>query len=165
MRSRFRPALLIAVAIAFAAGCAPFEALSTPAKLDVTLRDMHGRDVRLADFRGRPIVINFWATWCGPCRQEMPQLVALAARYQERGLVVLGISVDDGPEAMQAFAKTYGVDYPLLEGRTQPEAVTALEYFGLLPTTIFIDRGGVIVGRQVGLATDASFERRIEALF
>src|SRR5262245_59863029 len=68
------------------------------ANLDFTLKDMNGADVRLADLRGRPIVLNFWATWCGPCKAEIPALVALAEQYKSRNLTVLGVSVDDAPE-------------------------------------------------------------------
>ena len=74
------------------------------ANLDFTLKDMNGADVHLADFRGRPVILNFWATWCGPCKAEIPALVALAERYKSRHLTVLGVSVDDTPEDLRQFA-------------------------------------------------------------
>src|ERR1017187_7849447 len=67
------------------------------ANLAFTVKDMDGHDVRLASFRGRPLVINFWATWCGPCRLEIPHLVELAEKYKAQGLIVLGVSIDDDP--------------------------------------------------------------------
>src|SRR5262252_2414348 len=71
------------------------ETPSGEANLGFTLHDMNGADVKLADFRGRPIILNFWATWCGPCRAEIPALVAIADEYKAQRLAVLGVSVDD----------------------------------------------------------------------
>src|SRR5262245_27046664 len=76
-------------------------AAGNQANLDFTLKDMYGKNVRLADFRGRPIILNFWATWCGPCKAEIPALVALADQYKAQGLTVLGVSVDDAPEDLR----------------------------------------------------------------
>jgi thiol-disulfide isomerase/thioredoxin len=145
--------------------------LSTPragderADLSQTFPDMHGQDVRLADYAGKPLVINLWATWCAPCRLEMPQLVDLAARYQDRGLTILGISVDDTPEDIRAFAKEFGVNYPLLVGLGKEDALASLGYFGGVPMSIFIRADGVVVHRLTGIATTEAWERRIESLF
>ena len=135
------------------------------ADLSFTYKDMHGRDVRLSDYAGKPLVINLWATWCGPCRLEMPQLVDLAARYKDRGLTILGISVDDTPEDIRAFAKEFDVNYPLLVGLGQDEALASLGYFGGVPMTVFIRADGVVVYRMTGIATTEAWERRLETLF
>jgi thiol-disulfide isomerase/thioredoxin len=125
------------------------------------LKDMNGADVRLSDFRGRPMVVNLWATWCAPCQREMPQLVALAEKFSEARLVVIGISTDDAPAEIQAFAKAFSVTYPLLVGRDRSDVLVAFEYTGLLPTTVFINAEGMITARLVGRASDAYFERQI----
>ena len=133
--------------------------------LDVTFKDMNGADVRLASFAGKPILINLWATWCGPCRLEMPQLVDLYGQFKDRELVILGISVDDAPDAIKAFAKEFSVPYPLLVGRDHPEVLAALGYSGPVPMSVFIRRDGTVSLRVAGIATTASMERRILALF
>src|SRR5437763_14901846 len=102
--------VLAVVALAAVSGChrKPVET----AKLNFTLKDMNGRDVRLDSFKGKPLLINFWSTTCGPCRLETPELVDLAAKYRDRGLTILGISIDDTPEDIRAFAKEFNVSYP-----------------------------------------------------
>ena len=86
------------------------------ANLNFKLSDMNGLDVELSRYAGKPLVVNLWATWCGPCRLEMPQLVALYQQYKDKGLTIIGISIDDSPAEIRAFAKEYSVDYPLLVG-------------------------------------------------
>jgi thiol-disulfide isomerase/thioredoxin len=133
--------------------------------LAVTLKDMNGADVRLDTYAGRPIVINLWATWCGPCRLEMPQLIDLYAKFKDRDLVMIGVSVDDTPELIRPFAKEFGVTYPLLVGLDHPDFLAALGYTGAVPMTIFIRKDGTIAERVVGIATTLAMERRILALF
>src|SRR3954466_13647287 len=74
------------------------------ANLEFTLKDMHGAKVHLADFKGKVILVNFWATWCPPCKAELPGLIALHQQYKDKGLVILGISEDDEPETLRNFA-------------------------------------------------------------
>jgi len=105
-------ALAAAAAIATIPSCASSEVEPVPAtgdlaKLDFTLKDMYGKDVNLASFRGRPIILNFWATWCGPCKAEIPALIELADRYKAQRLTVLGVSVDDSPEDLRQFAAPF----------------------------------------------------------
>lgn len=130
-----------------------------------TLKDMDGRDVRLADFSGKPLIINLWATWCGPCRLEMPQLVQLSAKYKDRGLNIIGISVDDRPEDVRAFAAEFKVNYPMLVGLGRDEVLAALGYTGGVPMSLFVNADGTVAHRMIGIATTRSWERRIEALF
>jgi peroxiredoxin len=132
--------------------------------LSATLKDMDGKDVALSSYAGRPIVINLWATWCGPCRLEMPQLVDLYTTHKDRGLVILGISIDDSPEKIRPFAEEFKVPYPLLVGRDHPDLLRALGYDGPVPISIFIRRDGTVAERVIGIATTASMERRILAL-
>ena len=157
--------LAIALTVRSNSGGAP---AASPANehvdLSGTLKDMDGRDVALSSYAGRPIVINLWATWCGPCRLEMPQLIDLYTTYKDRGLVILGISIDDTPEKIRVFNEEFKVPYPLLVGVDHPDLLRALGYDGPVPMTIFIRRDGTVAERVIGIATTASMERRILAL-
>ena len=134
------------------------------ADLDIVLKDAAGADVSLASFAGKPLLINLWATWCGPCRLETPQLVKLYEQYKDRGLVIVGISVDDGPEAVKAFAEELKVTYPMLSGKDVEDRLHALGYDDLLPMSILVRKDGTVAGRVTGLATTEAWERGILAL-
>jgi cytochrome c biogenesis protein CcmG/thiol:disulfide interchange protein DsbE len=142
----------------------PAEAGRT-ANLNFTLKDAQGHDVRLADFRGKPLIINFWATWCGPCKLETPELVELAAEYRSQGLNIVGISIDDTAEQIQAFAKAFEVTYPLLIGRDRDDVATAFELGDGIPTSILIRPDGTIAARLEGINTKEWFEFQIRGLF
>lgn len=135
-----------------------------PAKLDFTVKDMNGADVRIADYKGKVILLNYWATWCGPCKVEIPDLIALYDQYKDRGFVVLGVSQDDDPETLRAFAKTFRMTYPVLVGRDHPDLIDAQGPLWGLPTTYVIGRDGSICGKHLGPATKDDFEREIKAL-
>lgn len=153
--------LVVAMAIRSASDPAAVER----ADLSFTLKDMNGKDVALSDFAGKPLVVNLWATWCGPCRVEMPQLVELSEKYKARGVAIIGISIDDSPEEIRAFAKQFGVPYPLLVGDGRDDVFSSMGYFGAQPMSIFIRADGIVSHRMVGVATTSTWERRIEALF
>ena len=87
-----------------------------PANLDFTLKDMNGEDVSLLSHEGKVILLNFWATWCGPCKIEIPGFVELQDEYRDQGLVVLGVSIDDPVSKIKPFAEEYKVNYPMLVG-------------------------------------------------
>ena len=134
------------------------------AKLNFTLKDMNGARVHLADFKGRVILLNYWATWCGPCKVEIPDLVALQEQYKDKGFVVLGVSQDDDPETLRSFAGTFKMNYPILVGRDLPEVLDAQGPLWGLPTSYLIGRDGTICTRHLGPATKEEFEREIKAL-
>jgi thiol-disulfide isomerase/thioredoxin len=134
------------------------------ADLSFTLRDMNGKEVRLADLKGRVVLINFWATWCGPCRMETPWLVELQEKYRSRGFVALGISVDDPPEAIPPFARELGVNYPLLLGRDREDVQKAYGGVSVLPTTVIIGRDGRMCVRHLGPVAKEQFESEIKSL-
>ncbi len=124
---------------------------------DFTLQSLDGKTVRLTDFRGKAVLLNFWATWCEPCKLEMPWFVELQNQYGPQGLEVLGVAMDDsGKEAVAKFAKDMGVNYPVLLGK---ESVGD-EYGGLeyLPTSFYIDRDGKVVARVFGLRSRSDIE-------
>ncbi len=120
--------LVLAGALASACGREP-DIASTPggenelARLDFTLKDMNGQDVRLADFKGRPLLVNFWATWCGPCKHEIPAFVELVEKYKAQKFTVLGISTDDRAEDLRPFAADYKMNYPVLVGLGHDEVL------------------------------------------
>ena len=125
---------------------------------DFTLQSLDGRAVRLADFRGKAVVLNFWATWCAPCRVEMPWLVELARQYRAQGVEVVGVSMDDpGQEqAVAKFARERNVDYTVLLGNNAVGDAYGGARF--LPQTFFIDRDGRMVKSTVGITTRGDLE-------
>jgi peroxiredoxin len=119
-----------------------------------TLNDIHGKSVSLADFKGKVVVLDFWATWCPPCRREIPDFVSIQKEYEERGVQIVGIALDELPK-VQAFAKDNGMNYPVLMG---DDGVVA-RYGGVegIPTTFIIDRSGKIVERFEGFRPRSTF--------
>jgi peroxiredoxin len=134
------------------------------ANLDFTLKDMNGSSIRLADFKGKPILLNYWATWCGPCKQEIPALNELYAQYKDKGLAIVGISVDDDEKMLRDFTKQIPMNYTVLTAREEEGALEAAGPVWGYPTTFFIGRDGSICGRHMGPATMEDFEREIKSL-
>jgi thiol-disulfide isomerase/thioredoxin len=132
---------------------------------DFALESLDGKTVHLSDFRGKAVLLNFWATWCEPCKIEMPWFVELQEQYGPDGLQIVGVSMDDeGPQEVAKFAKTMGVDYPILVGKeSQTDAVASL-YGGVqfLPVSIYIDREGKIVDKIFGLKGRSEIEDAIK---
>ena len=110
------------------------------------LRDLNGALTRLADFRGRPVVLNFWATWCGPCRFEIPSFSSFAVANPE--VAVLGIAVDGTRETLQFAVDELGIEYPVLRGRGDVQAAYGVS---TLPTTVVIDRLGQVISTHTGI--------------
>jgi thiol-disulfide isomerase/thioredoxin len=128
---------------------------------DFTLESLDGRNIRLSDWRGKAVLLNFWATWCVPCKIEMPWFVELQNQYGAQGLQIVGVAMDDASkEDIAKFAKDMGVNYPILLGK---EAVGD-QYGGVpaLPETFFIGRDGKIVDKILGLRGKADIEDDIK---
>lgn len=129
---------------------------------DFTLPTVDGsKQVKLSDLRGKAVLLNFWATWCGPCKLEIPWFIELQKEYASQGLVIVGVSMDDNPQKdVPPFAKEMNIDYPMLAGT---EKVADL-YGGVegLPITFYIDRNGKIVKRIMGLASHSDIEDGIK---
>jgi thiol-disulfide isomerase/thioredoxin len=128
---------------------------------DFTLQTLDGKNVSLSSFRGKGVLLNFWATWCGPCKIEMPWFVELQKEYGSQGLQIVGVAMDDSStQDIQNFVKEMGVNYPVLLGK---EAVgQAYGGVDVLPTTFFIDRDGKIVAREFGLQSRSLFVDNIK---
>src|SRR2546423_3287148 len=129
---------------------------------DFTVRDLDGRTISLASLRGKVTLINFWATWCGPCRAEIPDLVALQEKYRDR-LQVIGISQDEAPpEVVKRFAVEHHVNYPVM--MTTPEIDKMFPGIGALPTSFIVDRESRVVQKHVGMLRAATTELETRAL-
>lgn len=128
------------------------------------IQDLHGRAVALQDYQGRPVVINFWATWCIPCRKEMPVLQAVYEAHQATGLVVLAVNQDqqDQKETVRSYAAALGLTFsPLLD----PDGMVAKRYnVFFLPSTVFIHPTGSIAAMHLGPMTQAQIERYLVAI-
>ena len=122
-----------------------------------SLADLDGNPVRLADLRGRPVIVNFWASWCGPCVEEFPLLTSAAAAHEADGLAIVGIVFQDRSEAARAFLARMGATWPVA---MDPGDAIARR-FGIIgpPDTYFINRDGVVVGRQIGQLSSADLDR------
>jgi cytochrome c biogenesis protein CcmG/thiol:disulfide interchange protein DsbE len=120
------------------------------------------RTIRLGDFRGQAVVVNFWASWCADCRVEHPALAAAWDRYRDKGVVLLGISYQDSAAGARAYLRELGGDWPSLR---DPGSQTALDYgvYGV-PETFFIDRSGKIAAKRIGPVTYDQLTRRIDAM-
>jgi peroxiredoxin len=125
------------------------------------LKDLQGNTVHLSDYRGKAVLLNFWATWCPPCKEEMPWFIELQKKYAAQGLRVVGIAMDDaGSDAIAKFSHEMGVNYPVLLGTdTVADAYGGVE---ALPTTFYIARDGRVVKRVFGLITPGEIEDNIK---
>jgi thiol-disulfide isomerase/thioredoxin len=127
-----------------------------------SVTDLNGRAISSADLRGKVVIVNFWATWCPPCREEIPDLIALQTKYRDQ-LVVLGISEDEGPiEDVRAFVAQHKVNYPV--AMTTPALRKIFRGVVALPTTFIIDREGKIAQKHVGLLNAAVTELETQVL-
>ena len=128
---------------------------------DFTLKDSSGKPVKLSDYRGKAVVLDFWATWCGPCKVEIPWFIEFQRKYKDKGLVVLGVaSGDEQWDVIKPFTDKMKINYPVVLGND----MTADLYGGIeaLPTTFIIDRDGRIAKVHIGLAEKEDFENAIE---
>lgn len=129
------------------------------------LADMDGRPQPLSQWRGKVLVVNFWATWCAPCREEIPGFVRLQEKYRDRGLQFVGIAIDQR-EKVQAFAREFGMNYPVLLGGIDSVEMSrqAGNRVGALPFTLILDRSGQIVGSKLGGFKEPKLDSMIESL-
>jgi peroxiredoxin len=135
-----------------------------PANLDFTLKDVTGKDVVLSSYKGKVILLDFWATWCAPCKIEIPGFVEFQKRYGKDGLQVIGISVDDTVDLLEPFIKTYKMNYPVLQGLGHENVAEAFGAVVALPHTVMISRDGKICAQHTGLTSHEVFERHIRGL-
>ncbi len=132
---------------------------------DLTLRDANGQKQRLRDLRGKPVVLNFWATWCGPCNGEMPMLVEMEKQYATRGVRFIGVSLDDAKTKARipAFLVEHKVGFAVWYGATGDD-LEKLKLGGAVPATAFLDAEGRIVARILGQARPEEVKERLDWL-
>ncbi len=136
------------------------KAIPAPA-FDAT--DLEGNPIRLSQYKGKVVVLNFWGTWCKPCHKETPDLVAIQQQFESKGLIVIGAAMDQGnQDGIKAFAKKYFVNYPIIS------ATSALNHdYGVIvaPTTFIIDKTGKLVYRHVGAINRQGLAKLVSPLF
>ncbi len=145
-----------------AGGACPANA--KPANLNFTLKDVQGKNVRLSDYKGKVILLDFWATWCVPCKQEIPGFIELQKRYGGRGLLIIGLSVDDSLNMAKTYATQMKMNYPVLLAEGKEDILKAYDPIPSIPVSVIIDRSGQIVFRHLGIASMDVFEREIVPL-
>jgi len=156
----------LALATALLAMAVPAQAVVATQSVapDFTLKTAEGRNLRLQEQRGQVVLVNFWATWCGPCRQEMPHLNRLFTKYQASGFTLLGVNVDDDPRQALAVAARMGLKFPVL--LDADKAVIKRYDMGSMPATVLIDRDGRVryLHRGYREGVEATYEQQIREL-
>ena len=129
---------------------------------DFNLPQLSGQPLQLSSYRGKVVLLDFWATWCVPCRAEIPHFVEMQQKYGDRGLQIIGVSMDDGPEPVRDFYQQFHMNYPVVMGT----AKTGEQYGGVLglPIAFVIGKDGLIYSKKIGAADITVLEREIQKL-
>ena len=135
-----------------------------PANLDFTMKDVEGKDVSLQSYKGKVILLDFWATWCGPCKVEIPHFIEFQQKYGPKGLQIVGVSVDDTVDKLAPYVKDMGMNYPVLQGLGHDAVQDAYGPILGIPVSVMISRDGKICATHTGLTSKDVFEKEIESL-
>ena len=130
------------------------------------LKDLNDQEHNLYDWHGKVILLNFWATWCGPCRVEIPDFIDLQARYADKGLQIIGVGLDEARK-LRNFVRTVGINYPVLQANVESQYTLLKQWgnpFGILPFTVIIARDGHLVFMQHGVFNQQAFESIVKPL-
>ena len=134
-----------------------------PANMDFTMKDLDGKQVSLSSYKGKVVLLNFWATWCGPCKAEIPGFVELQEKYKDQ-LVIVGFSVDDTAEKAREYATQYKMNYPILLGEGREDVQDAYGPIWGIPASFIISKDGKVCRKHLGIAPKAVFEKEVVAL-
>ena len=135
-----------------------------PANLNFTLKDVEGQDVKLASLKGKVVLLDFWATWCGPCKIEIPWFIEFQKKYGTDGLQVVGVSVDDTQARLKPYVTKMNMNYLVLQGLDHDDIQDAYGPLFGIPVTVVISRDGKMCAKHVGLSSKDRFESEIKAL-
>ncbi len=144
------------------AGACPADAPA--ATLDFTLKNVDDAPVSLADYKGKVVLLDFWATWCGPCKVEIPGFIELQERYGKDGFQVIGVSVDDTADKLKPYVAEMKMNYPVLQGLGHDDLLDAYGPMFGIPVSVVISRDGKVCARHTGLTDKETFEQQIKAL-
>ncbi|OFW41039.1 MAG: hypothetical protein A3J29_13620 [Acidobacteria bacterium RIFCSPLOWO2_12_FULL_67_14b] len=133
------------------------------ANMDFTMKDLDGKDVSLSSYKGKVVLLNFWATWCGPCKAEIPGFVEIQEKYKDK-LVIVGFSVDDTAEKAREYANQYKMNYPILLGEGREDVQDAYGPIWGIPASFIISKDGKVCRKHLGIAPKAVFEKEVVAL-
>ena len=167
MRNRFVIALLVFLTALAALPASAEEMPSAAPFFALTMSTPADKPIAFESLKGKPIMVNFWARWCGPCRKEIPDLVEMHTKYKDKGLVIVGIAVEDAAnrDSVREFAKAYEMSYLQVIGGVQP-SVELMQAIGNpksgLPFTVVIDRSGKIIAKKLGAMSKADMEAAIK---
>ena len=139
-------------------------ASAKPANMNFTLKDVDGKEVRLASLKGKVVLLDFWATWCGPCKIEIPWFIEFQNKYGKDGLQVVGVSVDDTQAKLKPYVTSMKMNYLVLQGLDHDDIQDAYGPLFGIPVTIVISRDGRMCAKHVGLSSKDGFEREIRSL-
>jgi thiol-disulfide isomerase/thioredoxin len=161
MLKRFFAVLVLTMAIL--AGCTSRDSRTGGSTAsDFTLQDLNGKKVRLSDYKGRVVLLEFWATWCPPCRASIPGLEKIHVAYKDKGLVVLAVSLDEGGwDSVKSFVQKNGITYVVLKG---DEDVSEKYQVRTIPLILILDKEGKISKRYLGYGSEEDLEKDIKAV-
>ncbi len=150
------------LAVALLAGCTHKDRNAQGTAADFTLQNLNGQKVRLSDYRGKVVLLDFWATWCPPCRASVPGIEKIYETYKDKGLVVLGVSLDEGGwDSVQSFIKDNGITYTVLKGT---DDVASDYQVRTIPMLYVVDKEGRISKRYLGFGNESDLEQEIKAI-
>lgn len=155
-----RLAFLLALIVSFGTACSRAEPVPASVAPAWKLTSPDGKEISFEQFKGKVVVVDFWATWCGPCRTEIPGYIALQKKHEKDGLVIVGIAVNDTADSVKAYMAKAGINYPIVMG--DDAVVEAFGGIEAIPTTFIIDREGKIRERKMGAANHEAYAATVE---
>ena len=147
-----------------AAGTAACQPNAKPANYDFTLKDLHGKEMHLSQLKGKVVLLDFWATWCGPCKMEIPGFVELYDKYKGQGFEIVGLLTEDDVANAPAFIEKFKMNYQVLDANGQDALEDAYGPLFGLPTSFLISKDGLICRTHIGFSPKEQFEKEIQAL-